>query len=196
MPCRQIDVADHHGRTKRRRVHARARECTRGPRGPPRGMNRMNAQRARESPRAPRRPRSRSKMRENSVHIPMRGQSSRRMRVGLHSSTCTCTHEFLSCENSSVPATTSWLTKPLGHLDYQLRRSYLLYCSDDMCSVTSVSSSTICGPHAILENYEEYADKIVSTKIANIAVGNFGIDRASEAADAPVGVIMLAAQYL
>ena len=28
-------------------------------------------------------------------------------------------------------------------------------------------------------------DKIVSTKIANIAVGNFGIDRASEAADAP-----------
>ena len=75
--------------------------------------------------------------------------------VGLHSST----HEFLSCENSSVPATTSWLTKPLGHLDYQLRRSYLLYCSDDMCSVTSVSSSTICGPHAILENYEEYADK-------------------------------------
>ena len=101
--------------------------------------------------------------------------------VGLHSST----HEFLSCENSSVPATTSWLTKPLGHFDYQLRRSYLLYCSDDMCSVTSVSSSTICGPHAILENYEEYADKIVSTKIANIAVGNFGIDRASEAADAP-----------
>ena len=92
---------------------------------------------------------------------------------------------FLSCENSSVPATTSWLTKPLGHLDYQLRRSYLLYCSDDMCSVTSVSSSTICGPHAILENYEECADKIVSTKIANIAVGNFGIDRASEAADAP-----------
>ena len=54
-----------------------------------------------------------------------------------------------------------------------------------MCSVTSVSSSTICGPHAILENYEEFADKIVSTKIANIAVGNFGIDRASEAADAP-----------
>ena len=94
--------------------------------------------------------------------------------VGLHPST----HEFLSCENSSVPATTSWLTKPLGHLDFQLRRSYLLYCSDDMCSVTSVSSSTICGPHAILENYEEYADKIVSTKIANIAVGNFGIDRA------------------
>ena len=51
-------------------------------------------------------------MRENSVHIPMRGQS-RRMRVGLHSST----HEFLSCENSSVPAITSWLTKPLGHFD-------------------------------------------------------------------------------
>ena len=77
--------------------------------------------------------------------------------------------------------------RPLGHFDYQLRRSYLpvLYCSDDMCSVTSVSSSTICGPHAILENYEECADKIVSTKIANIAVGNFGIDRASEAADAP-----------
>ena len=87
--------------------------------------------------------------------------------VGLHPST----HEFLSCENSSVPATTSWLTKPLGHLDYQLRRSYLLYCSDDMCSVTSVSPSTICGPHAIRENYEECADKIVSTKIANIAVG-------------------------
>ena len=39
--------------------------------------------------------------------------------------------------------------------------------------------------HAIRESYEECAEKIVRTKIANITVGNFVIDRASEATDAP-----------
>ena len=37
----------------------------------------------------------------------------------------------------------------------------------------------------VCSHYQECADKIVRTKIANITVGNFVIDRASEATDAP-----------